>query len=102
MGPPDHDRVVGSLDVKPLEARAQIAQLNVLPIHPDVAVLANRDEQISGFVVLRRNGVGFEDLDARFLDERRRDDEEDQQIDAEIEHRREIDAVIFAFWRVSP
>ena len=39
---------------------------------------------------------GLNDRDAGFLDERRRDDEKDQQIRREVEHRRKVDARIFA------
>ena len=44
---------------------------------------------------------GLNDGDAGLLDEGRRDDEEDQQVRHEVEHRREVDAVLFRLWRVS-
>jgi len=73
-----------------------------LAVHPDVAVLADRDLQIARLAILRGGGAGLEHRNAGFLDERRGDDEEDQQIDTEVEHRREVDAVVFATRCVTP
>ena len=39
------------------------------------------------------------DADAGFLDERRRDDEEDEQVEHEVEHRRQVDAGVIALLR---
>ena len=49
----DHDRVVRALDVQPLHLRADVAQLDAPPIHPNVAVLADRDQQVAGVAIAR-------------------------------------------------
>ena len=94
----DHDRIVRSLDVQSLHLRAHVAKLDAPPVHPNVAVLADRDQQVAGVAIDARHRCRLEDRDAGLLDERRRDDEEDQQIRREVEHRREVDAGVFRFW----
>jgi len=51
------DAVLGTLDVQTLHASADVAQLDVLPIHMNVAVLADRDQQVAGLFVLGRHGL---------------------------------------------
>ena len=70
--------------------------VHLTTIHPDVAVLADRDEDVAGLPLLGRIGVGTSHDDAGLFDEGRRDDEEDEQVQHEVQHRREVDAVVFA------
>jgi hypothetical protein len=97
----DHDGVVGPLDVQPLHLRTHFAQLDTPPIHPNVAVLANRNHQVAGISIDTRHRRRLEDRHAGLLDERRGDDEENQQIHGEVEHRCKVDARVFGLRGVS-
>ena len=92
----DHRGVLGPLDVHAFHQRAHVAQVHLPAVHPDVAVLAHGDQDVAGLLVLHRVGVGTADHDTGFLHERCGDDEEDQQVQHEVEHRCQIDAVLAA------
>src|SRR6185503_11047017 len=97
----DHDRVVGSLDMQPLHHRANVSQVDAAAIHPDVAVLANRDHEVARLAAECRLGRRLRDDRTGLLDEGRRDDEEDQKVRREVEHRGQVDARLLGFRRVS-
>src|SRR5262249_1492808 len=88
-----HDHGVGgALDVEALDGRAHLAQVDLPPVHPDIAVRADRDQDVAALAVLRGQRLGPVDGDAGLLDEGGGDDEEDQEVEDEVEHRREVDA----------
>src|SRR5262249_34669189 len=93
-------RVIGPLDVEALDDRAHLAHVDLAAVHPDLAVLADRDQDVAGILVDGGNRESLVDLDPGLLHERGGDDEEDQQVHHEVEHRREIDAGLFRFGSV--
>src|SRR5690606_17887140 len=85
------------LDVQALDHAAHFTHVDAAAVHPDLAVGAQRDENVAALAVLRRRRVRAYHGDAGLLDEGRGDDEEDQQIENEVEHGREIDPMVLAF-----
>ena len=57
----------------------------------DLTALRQREEDAGLLEIARRRGLRLVDLDAGLLDERRRDDEEDQQDEDAVDHRRDVD-----------
>ncbi len=47
----DDDGVLGPLDVQPLDRRAHLAQVDLAAVHPDLAVRADRDQDVAGLAV---------------------------------------------------
>ena len=56
----DHDGVLGPLDVHALDDAAHLAQVDLVAVHPDLAVLADRDQDVAGLAAAppcRRSGA---------------------------------------------
>lgn len=75
-----------------LDVGSHGAKVDRLGVDRDLAVLVD-DDCFSSVLAHRADGARPAYLDARLLDEDCRDDEEDEQVDREVEHRCEIDAV---------
>ena len=71
--------------------RANAGHTEFFPAVNDLVVCRNGDDDAVLLKVEIRRGIGSIDLDARFLDEDGRDDEEDEQDEDAIDHRRKID-----------
>ncbi len=98
----DDDRVVGPLDVQPLHLRAHFAQLDAPPVHPDVAVLADRDQQVAGVAIARPScASGLKTVMPASLMNDVVMMKKISRFDREVEHRRKVDAGVFRLWRVS-
>src|ERR1051326_6556144 len=60
----DHRGVFRPLDVQTLDERADVAEIDLLAVHPDLAVLADGDQNVSRLLVFRGVGVRTGDEDA--------------------------------------